>query len=113
MLSLMLAAALAQANQPYPRTYEMAQQCSAMLTVIGLTREEPETGPMRRLGARANLLAAELAPSSMTPQQFAADAVSAQNTLFMIVGRPGEPGFAAEVEALAPEAEKCRAMLEK
>lgn len=113
MLTMMVILILGQAADAYPRTYQTAQQCAVMATTIGLARDEPETGPMRRLGQRANLLAAELAPANMTPQQFATDAVNIQNMLFTLTGRPGEPGFAQQIEALAPEVEKCRAMLDR
>lgn len=112
MLTAMIAAALIQqAEPPFPRTYWIAQQCSAMFTLIGLKRAEPETGPMRTLGLRASRLADELAPADTTPEQKAADVVGVRNMLFETVGRPDSPGFADRVEALAPQAERCRVML--
>ena len=110
MLTAMFAAALIQAQPPYPRTYFVAQQCSAMLTLIGLKREEPETGPMRVLGARAAQLAAELSVE-IAPEQRDSDALNVRNMLLATVGRPDTPGFGDRVEAYAPEAERCRAML--
>ena len=112
MLIEMLAAASIQAEQTFPRTYWIAQQCSAMLTLIGLKRDERESGPMRTLGARAAQLAVELAPAGATTEQRSSDVVAVRNMLFETVGRPDSPGFADRVEALAPQAERCRVMLE-
>ncbi len=111
MLTAMIAAALIQAEPPFPRTYWIALQCSAMTTVIGLKREEPDTGPMRELGVRAARLAEELAPAETTPEQRQNDIAGVRAMLFESIGRPDSPGFADRVEALAPQAERCRVML--
>ncbi|MFC5342793.1 hypothetical protein ACETK8_06550 [Brevundimonas staleyi] len=112
MLTALIAAAMIQQAEPaFPRSYWVAQQCSAMLTLIGLKRAEPEDGPMRTLGLRASRLADELIPVGRTPEEKAADVAGVRNMLFQTVGRPDSPGFGDRVEALAPQAERCRVML--
>lgn len=107
-----IAAALALQAGAYEPDYQTALQCAVTASTLGLTREEPETGPMRALGGQLMTLASSLAPAEMSVEAFRADVVNTQNLLFMLTGHPSEPGFEAQMEAMAPEVERCRALVD-
>lgn len=105
-------AGLAMQAGAYEANYQTALQCAVTASSLGLAREEAETGPMRTLGGRLMMLASTLAPADMSVEAFRADVVNTQNLLFTLTAHPSEPGFELAMETMAPEVERCRALVD-